>query len=156
MKTQTLCRLLAVAAAASIALGAQAQMPAMAPTTTAPANPAAMHGESPHRMQMKMDRDEFLRTHVWSESTGYWNLKDDVDLPMGVKSRADVKADRDQFLRNNRWSATEGWVPTRAARNLSTMSRAEVRADTARFLTTHRWDEATSTWTEKAPRKAMR
>jgi hypothetical protein len=156
MKTETLCRLLAAAASFSIAHVAHAQMPAV-PATLPSDSPAAMHGESPRRMQMMMDREEFLRTHEWSENAGHWRLKEDVDLPSGVKSRADVKADRDQFLRNNRWSdADGGWVPIKEARNLSTMSRAEVRADTARFLKTHRWDEATSTWTDRAPRKANR
>jgi hypothetical protein len=157
MKSQTLSRLMIASASALLTFSAQAQMPAANnstnASTNAPPNAPALRGESPSRMQMKMDRDEFLRTHVWSETTGYWNLKDDVDLPSGVKSRTDVKSERDQFLRNNRWSATEGWVPTKTPRNLGTMSRAEVRADTSRFLTTHRWDESTSAWVEKAPRK---
>jgi hypothetical protein len=148
MKTQTLVRLLISSTVLLTAATAQAQMPAPGAPT--------LRGESPSRMQMKMERDEFLRSHVWSEAAGQWTLREGVDLPAGVKPRAEVKAARDEFLRNNRWTETGGWMPTRTPRNTSTMSRTQVRADTVRFLSTHHWDESSDSWQEKAPRKTMR
>jgi hypothetical protein len=148
MKNQTLIRLLAIPAALLVASAAHAQQPA-------PGGPT-LRGESPSRMQLKMERDEFLRSHVWSETAGGWMLREGVDPPAGIKPRSEVKAARDEFLRNNRWTEAGGWMPTRTPRNTSTMSRAQVRADTARFLSTHRWDEATEAWQDKAPRKTMR
>jgi hypothetical protein len=148
MNTQKLFRMLMTSAVFLMATTVQAQMPAPGAPT--------LRGESPSRMQMKMDRDEFLRSHVWSETAGGWMLKEGVDLPTGIKPRAEVKAARDEFLRNNRWTETGGWMPTTTPRNMGAMSRAQVRADTVRFLSTHRWDESTDTWQEKAPRKAMR
>jgi hypothetical protein len=99
-------------------------------------------------MRVKMERNDFLKSHRWDEAKGAWMLQKGVEPPEGVMSRAEVKAARDTFLSKNRWDETAGsWKPvTGDPRNLGTMSRAEVRADTARFTKSHRWDEATQTW----------
>ena len=121
-----------------------------AATTVAAAAPGAT------RAQVKMERDEFLRTHRWDETSDVWTLQDNVDPPMGVKSRAEVRAGRDAFLRNNRWDELNGmWKPrTPAAREPAAKSRAEVRAETIRFTKTHRYDEATEVWVERKPLRA--
>lgn len=50
-----------------------------------------------------MERDEFLCTHIWNETSDIWSLKAGVEPPTGVKSRSEVKAARDAFLSNNKW-----------------------------------------------------
>jgi hypothetical protein len=121
--------------------------PGWSQTPAAGIDPAS----SPTRAQVKMDRDEFLKTHRWDEPTETWMLKVGVEPPVGVKSRAEVKLARDRFLANNRWDQMAGgWVPIKEGpRELSTLSRATVRADTAQFMKTHRWDEALEQWVDK-------
>lgn len=103
------------------------------------------------RAQVKMERDEFIRTHQYDQATETWILKPGIEAPAGMKSRAEIKAARDEFLRNNRFdSATETWVPLKAEpRNLSTMSREQVREETRHFVRTRRWDDLTQTWVEQ-------
>ena len=103
-------------------------------------------------MQMKMERGEFLKMFRWDEAAEMWIMREGVEPPMGVKSRATVKSERDMFLSMNRWdNGMSRWVPvTGAPRNMSTMSREEVKAETANFLRTHRYDEPTSKWTERS------
>lgn len=107
------------------------------------------------RSQVKMERDEFLRTHRYDEYKDSWMLKDDVDPPAGIASRAEVKAERDAFLSTHRWDRPRGgWVPVGSERrNLSTMSRAEVASETKMFLHTHRWNDLDSKW-EVVPARA--
>ena len=102
-------------------------------------------------MQIKMDRGEFLRMFMWDEASEMWVMRQGVEPPSGVRSRATVKADRDMFLSMNRWdNGMSKWVPiTGTPRNMSTMTREEVRAETANFLRTHRYDEANSKWSER-------
>lgn len=103
---------------------------------------------APTRSTIKMERDEFLRTHRWEEGSELWILKAGVEPPAGVKSRREVTGARDEFLRNNRWDESTGrWVSLKAApRDMSTMSREQVRIETAQFARTHRWDEITDGW----------
>lgn len=119
---------------------------------------AAADTEPLTRTQVKMERDEFLKTHRWDEPTDMWMLRAGVEPPAGVMSRADVKAARDTYLSNNRWDeARGGWVPLKSApRVISNLSREQVRLETRQFLRTHRWDEATSVWVEKTPARPMR
>lgn len=116
---------------------------------------AAKAGSSLTRAQVKMERDEFLKSHRWDEYSENWVLKSGVEPPTGVKTRAEVKAERDVFLRNNRWDeATSAWVPLKdAPRDISTLTRAQVRAETRAFMRTHRWDESSDTWVEKPQRR---
>jgi hypothetical protein len=113
-------------------------------------------GAPASRAQVKMERDEFLKTHRWDEVNSNWVLKSGVEPPSGVKPRAEVRAERDEFLRNERWDTVNNvWVPLKAApRETSKLTRAQVRAETRQFMRTHRWDEESQTWVEKAPRKA--
>lgn len=138
--------LIPLLAAASMGLSAvPAQAQAQATQSAAPLT----------RAQVKMERDEFLRSHRWDEYSENWVLKSGVEPPTGVKSRAEVKAERDQFLRNNRWDeATSSWVPLKEKpRDISSLTRAEVRAETRQFMRTHRWDESSDTWVEKPVRR---
>lgn len=100
------------------------------------------------RAQVKMEREEFMRTHRWHEATQTWMLRDGVEPPAGVKTRAEVKAERDAFVRTHRWDErVSGWVPREPApRESSSLSRAQVKRDTVQFLRTHVWDEATETY----------
>jgi hypothetical protein len=133
-------------------LGVQAQK------ADKPVKVAAADTEPLTRQQVKMERDEFLKTHRWDEPTDMWMLRAGVEPPAGVMARSEVKAARDAFLSNNRWDESRGgWVPLKTApRVISNLSREQVRLETRQFLRTHRWDEATSVWTEKAPAPAMR
>ncbi|MGA8783933.1 MAG: hypothetical protein WB542_01290 [Polaromonas sp.] len=106
------------------------------------------------REQVKMERDEFLRTHRWDAATDNWVMKPGIEAPAGMKSRAEVKAERDEFMRNHRWDqASDNWVPMdKTPRDLSKLSREQVRSETAQFVRTHQWDDAKSAWVEITPR----
>jgi hypothetical protein len=125
-------------AAAALSLPAQAQL----------AEPQVT------RTQIKMERDEFLKSHRWDEYSETWMLKSGVEPPASIKSRAEVKAARDVFLRNNKWDSTAGgWLPLAATpRDLSGMTREQVKAETDQFLKTHYWDEESEGWLEKSAR----
>lgn len=106
------------------------------------------------REQVKMERDEFLKTHRYDTDYDTWVLKPGAEPPAGMKSRAEVKEARNEFLRNNHWDeATSTWVSLKGApREMSTLSREQVRSETRQFNRTHRWDDASSSWVEEAPR----
>ncbi len=110
------------------------------------------------REQVKMERDEFIRTHRWDAVSENWVMKEGMEAPAGVKMRAEVKAERDEFLRNNRWNpVSDQWEPlTKGPRDVSKMTRAQVRNETRQFVRTHQWDEAKSAWVEVTPRKARK
>lgn len=110
------------------------------------------------RDQVKMERDEFIRTHRWDAVAENWVMKEGMEAPAGVKMRAEVKAERDEFLRNNRWNpVSDQWEPlTKGPRDVSKMTRAQVRNETRQFVRTHQWDEAKSAWVEVTPRKARK
>ena len=136
--------------AAFVAVQANAQAtPPQAQVATGNATPSSS------RAQVKMERDEFLRTHSFDSATDNWVLKSGIEPPMGMKSRADVKASRDDFLRNHRYDApTQGWVPMDSApRDLSTMSRAQVQTETRQFLRTHSYDGEAGIWVDSKPVK---
>lgn len=112
---------------------------------------AGMTAATPTRAQVKMERDEFLRSHRWDAVAENWVLRPEFDAPTGMKSRAEVKAGRDEFLRSNRWDELAGtWVSLKdQPRNLSTMSREQLRAETKQFVHTHRWDELAGSWVDQ-------
>ena len=106
------------------------------------------------REQVKMERNEFLKTHRWDYTTDNWVLKSGVEPPMGMKSRAEVIAERDEFLRTHRWDlASDSWLPMEPPKNMSMLTRAQVKADTEKFLSTHEWNDHREVWVEKAPRQ---
>jgi hypothetical protein len=123
------------------------------------AQPAAAQGAAPSsavsRAQVKMERDEFMKTHRWDEASDTYVLRSGVEPPMGVKSRAEVKAERDAFLSKHRWDQpTARWIPLDGApRAMNNVSRAQVKAETAQFLRTHQWSETSGTYVERPSRK---
>jgi hypothetical protein len=120
------------------------------------AQPAGdMGGASPTRAQVKMERDEFLKTHHYDEVSSNWVLNAGSEPPAGMKSRAEIKAERDEFLRNNRYDTRiADWVPMKSEpRDLNAMSREQVRSETKHFMRTHHWDDVSGSWMEQAPAK---
>lgn len=102
------------------------------------------------REQVKMERDEFLKTHRYDEYNDNWVLKSGFEAPVGLKSRAEVKADRDAFLRKHRYDVAENqWVPLTEEEAKTQKSREQVRDETKRFMSTHAWDEFNQVWVEK-------
>jgi len=124
---------------------------ALASALVVPAVHAAGIKQDEQRVQVKMERDEFFRTHRWDHGSTQWVLKDEALPPQGVKSRAEIKAERDAFLRTHKWDREQGWVPLKLERNLSTRTRAEVRAEAAQFARTHRWDEGRDSFVSNSP-----
>ena len=105
------------------------------------------------REQVKMERDEFLKTHRYDSVTDNWVLKQEFEAPVGVKSRDQVKAERSEFLRNNHYDDnTSSWVPIKGgAVPPSTMTRQQVRDETRQFMRTHQWDAVEQAWKEAKP-----
>lgn len=108
-------------------------------------------GQPAVAMQMKMERSEFLQTHMWDASSDVWVLRAGVEPPAGIKSRASVKAERDMFLSNNRWDdPTSKWVPLGTTpRRMSSMSSEQMRGEVTHFHRTHAWNETTGAWIPK-------
>ena len=106
------------------------------------------------REQVKMERDEFLKTHRWDYTSDNWVLKSGVEPPKGMKSRAEIIAECNEFLRKHRWDLkSDSWLPMETPKNMSTQTRAQVKADTAKFLSTHEWNDNQGIWMEKASRQ---
>lgn len=127
---------------------ASAGLPTLAQTTVAAAAAPVT------RQQIRMQRDEFLKTHRWDEASGLWTLRPGVEPPPGIKSRALVMAERDEFLRAHQWDDAQGWLPVPGTtRDLGNRSREQVRAETRAFLATHVWDEPTEKWVMRAERR---
>jgi hypothetical protein len=105
------------------------------------------------REQVKMERDEFLKTHRYDSVTDNWVLKQEFEAPVGVKSRDQVKAERTEFLRNNHFDDnTSTWVPVKgSAVPASTLTRQQVRDETRQFMRTHQWDAVEQAWKEYKP-----
>jgi hypothetical protein len=104
------------------------------------------------RAQVKMDRDEFLRTHRWDPLSDVWSLNPGMAPPAGVMPRADVMAARETYLSTHRWDDARGWRPlVSGSRNLSALTRDQVRLETRQFMRTHRWDETTEEWLAVRP-----
>ncbi len=109
------------------------------------------------RVQIKMDRDEFLRSHRWDPLTDVWSLNPGMALPLGVMPRADVMAARDTYLSTHRWDDARGWRPlVSGSRNLSAMTRDQLRLELRQFMRTHRWDETTEEWLLVRPTRLPR
>lgn len=101
------------------------------------------------RAQVKMERDEFMKSHQYDPAAENWVLKPGFEAPAGMKSREQVKAERDEFIKTHKYDpAAETWVPLKGAPK-STMSREQVRNEARQFVRTHSWDPVTDTWVEK-------
>jgi hypothetical protein len=99
------------------------------------------------RAQVKMEREDFVKSHRWDPMNETWVLKPGFEPPAPMKGRAEVLKERDAFLKNNRWDVTTGsWIPLVQPRVISQMSRDQVRRETREFLRTHEWDEAAEAW----------
>lgn len=108
------------------------------------------------RSQVKMERDEFLKSHTYDSASDTWVVKKGFEPPVGMKSRAEIKAERDEFMRNNHYDAvTETWSPIKD-REMSKLTRAQVREETRQFLKTHTWDDDKGVWLERSPAKKMK
>jgi hypothetical protein len=107
------------------------------------------------RAQVKMERDEFIRTHHFDTESENWVLRVGIEPPMGVKTRAEIKGERDAYLRNNRFdTVSQAWIPLKATpRDLNAMTREQVRAETLAFVRTHSWNVETESWGEKVASK---
>ncbi len=141
--TKRICLSSLIFSAALIALS-----PTVYSQTTAPSS------EAMTRMEVRMDRDEFLKMHRYDEKENEWapNTPTTSDL-----SRAEVKAARDQYLSANRWNtANESFTPiTGAPRDMGTMTREEVKMERMQFARTHRWDNQKSMWVMKPMRNTQ-
>jgi hypothetical protein len=136
MQQKTLVLMLSAAILALAGHPSQAQQ---SPSTPAP---AAMT-----RAQVKMERDEFIKTHRWDAGNETWVLKQGIEPPGSMKGRAEVRQERDEFLKNNRWDASaNSWIPLVKPREISQLSRDQVRKETQQFLRTHEWDTAAEAW----------
>ena len=106
------------------------------------------------RAQVKMEREDFIKSHKWDADNETWVLKPEYEPPGQMKGRAEVRKERDEFLRNNRWdTATETWVPLVQPRVVSQLSREQMRKETREFLRTHEWDTVTEAWIMKRKRR---
>jgi len=105
------------------------------------------------REQIKMERDEFVRTHRYDPHTENWVMKPGFEAPTGVKTREQVRAERDEFLRKNRFDYVSGsWIPLKGSTGPeSTKTRAQIREETRQFMRTHQWDTAKEVWLEVKP-----
>ena len=103
------------------------------------------------RMEIRMERDEFLKMHKYDNNSGEWmpNTPAPRDL-----SRAEVKAARDQYLSTNRWNeSNDAFTPMLGApREMSTLTREEVKMERMQFARTHTWDNVKSMWVMKPVR----
>jgi hypothetical protein len=103
------------------------------------------------RNDVRMERDEFLKTHKYDEINSEWT----PHAPFSSDySRAEVKIARDKFLSTNRWDeANDDFTPmVETPRNMSTVSPAERKIETMQFMRTHMWDNASSAWVKKPMR----
>jgi hypothetical protein len=102
------------------------------------------------RAQVKMEREDFIKSHKWDPESENWVLKPEYEPPGPMKGRAEVRNERDAFLKNNRWDiTTETWVPLAQPRVVSQLTRDQVRKETREFLRTHEWDTVTEAWIMK-------
>lgn len=108
-------------------------------------------GVSATRNEVRMERDEFLKTHKYDEINSEWI----PHAPFSSDySRAEVRAARDKFLSMNRWDeANDDFTPmVDTPRNMSTVSPAARKMETMQFMRTHMWDNGSSAWVKKPMR----
>jgi hypothetical protein len=105
------------------------------------------------REQVKIERNEFLKTHRYDAHTENWVMKPEFEAPAGMKTREQVRAERDEFLRNNRFDYPSGlWVPLKGSNAPeSTKTRAQMREETRQFVRTHEWDSVKEVWQDVKP-----
>ena len=121
-------------------------------------NIGLVHAQAPvsapaTREQVKIERNEFLKTHRYDAHTENWVMKPEFEAPAGMKTREQVRAERDEFLRNNRFDYPSGlWVPLKGSNAPeSTKTRAQMREETRQFVRTHEWDSVKEVWQDVKP-----
>lgn len=106
------------------------------------------------RAEVKMERQEFVKTHRYDPDSETWVLKEGFEPPAGLKTRAEVKSEREAFLRTHRWNpSTEVWDSITPEQGQA-KTREQVRGEAKQFAKTHEWDPITNTWSEKTPRRS--
>jgi hypothetical protein len=109
--------------------------------------PSASATSALTRGQVKMEREDFVKSHRWDPTNETWVLRPEFEPPSGMKTRVQVRQERDEFLKKNKWDATtESWVPLAQPRVISQLNREQVRRETREFLRTHEWDEVQEAW----------
>lgn len=139
MQLKQLVLTLSVASVAILSqpLNAQQASPVSKPPTTS-------------RSQVKIERDDFIKSHRWDPVIDDWVLKPEFEPPAGMKDRAQIKKERNEFLKNNRWDpVTDDWVPLAKPRVISNISRDQIKREAREFLRTHEWDIANEVWMDK-------
>jgi hypothetical protein len=123
----------------------------LATAVAAPQVLAQAQDASKTRREVRVDLREFMKTHVWDESSGMW-LPDDNAPKGSIMSRREFRDRMHDFLASNRWdSRNDRWVPLTPRRRLSTLTREQVQAETRAFLQTHHWDEEVGDWVLNPP-----
>lgn len=98
------------------------------------------------RAQVQKTCADYMKTHEWTEHSG-WQLKPGVKAPAeSAKTQAQVNAETEAFLRYHRWDeATSRYVSLKGVpRDVSKMTREQVQKEAAEFHRTHVWDDAAS------------
>ena len=102
------------------------------------------------RGQVKMEREEFLKTHRYDAGMMDWVVKPGVEAPAGVMTRDEIIAARDKFLAMHRYNAgTQDWVKLPGPRDMSTLTREQVKKETAAFSKTMVFNNETATWSKR-------
>jgi hypothetical protein len=121
----------------------------LAQTSSEKAAPSATRNE------IKMERQEFMKSHRYDDVLEIWTLKPEYEAPAGMKTRAEIIAERNTFLSMNRYDAgTQEWVKLPGSpRDMSTMTRDQVKRERDAFSSTHTFDNTLGVFTLKNPRK---
>ena len=128
-------------------------MAVIAISPAAHAQSATPPGPAASRMEIRMERDEFLKLHRYDDESSEW-------LPIAPSTnelrRAEVKAARNQYLSTNRWhESNDAFVLILGApRDMSTMTREEVKMERMQFARNYTWDNGKSAWVMKPMRNA--
>jgi hypothetical protein len=120
-------------------------------STTAYAQTVTSPGAAASRMEIRMERDEFLKTHRYDDSESEWLPTTPTNSNL---TRVEAKAARNQYLANHRWDeASDSFMPLGGTpRAMSSLTREEVKMETMQFTRTHAWDNQTSKWVMKSAR----
>jgi hypothetical protein len=106
MKSQKLLRVLMSSAVFLMAGAVQAQM--ATPSTPTP------RGEPASRIQIKMERDEFLRNNRWTNQGGWMPRQTPANA--STMSRAQMRADTARFKQTHEWDEVSATWKEKAPR----------------------------------------
>jgi hypothetical protein len=98
--------------------------------------------------QLKKEREAFIKIHQYDPVSENWILKEEVEPPANMKTRAQVRAEREEFVKLNKYdTVNDSWVLLKGEPK-PTMTRAQVRAETRQFLRDYTWDDMSGSWLE--------